>query len=152
MLRQNGYLVESKFYLGMGGSEQGGRFFSVVVPDRTRESLQFVIKKFILPGTHVRSDGWRAYRNLDEIPEFPYVHTAVVHNDSYVNELGEHTNTIEGTWNGIKQKIPKQSYRDALVLQSYLCEQMWRKGHKGREIPAFVQALCDYTYDRDSCY
>ena len=41
-----------------GIERNSGRSFLVEVPDRTVESLRAAIERWILPGSHVVSDGW----------------------------------------------------------------------------------------------
>ena len=51
-----------------GGIERGsGRCFLVEVPDRTRETLEDKIKQYILPGSHIISDGWPSYARIENI-------------------------------------------------------------------------------------
>src|SRR3954465_8321067 len=51
-----------------GGIERGtGNCFLVEVPDRSAATLEPLIERYILPGTHVISDGWAAYANIDRI-------------------------------------------------------------------------------------
>ena len=59
-----GYHVETKWVFGgvevtedSTGSQRGGKFFTIVVPNRTRETLHAVIKQFISPGSLIVSDG-----------------------------------------------------------------------------------------------
>jgi hypothetical protein len=61
-----------------------------------------VIKKFILPGTNICSDYWKAY---DEIPNAGIDYFKVNHSKNYVSpDTRAHTNTIEAKWNNLKKK------------------------------------------------
>ena len=54
-------------------------------------------------------------------------HFTVNHSQAYVDpDTGVHTNTIEGTWNGIKLNIGSSNRRKG-VINSYLLEYIWRK-------------------------
>ena len=147
-----GHSVETKWVFGgveitptADGKKKGGRFFSVVVPNRTRETLQRVIKQFIKPGTKIVSDGWAAYKDLDKIPDYSYQHEVVNHSKRFKNhDTGAHTNTIEGKWCKLKRSIPRQGFREDGVLQGYLGEQMWRHTNKGHLWEAAMSALKDY--------
>lgn len=74
-----------------------------------------------------------------------YDHVVVNHSLHYVDPAtGLHTNTIEGTWNGLKKKIPRQGFKRDGILQSYLGEQMWRRANKGRLWEAALKAIKNY--------
>lgn len=69
-----------------GGIERGSRkCFLVEVPDRTRATLEQKIEEFILPGTHIMSDGWASYGYIDEIQGGIYTHSVVIHEENFVD-------------------------------------------------------------------
>ena len=77
--------------------------FLVPVPDRTADTFMTVIDAWIEPGTRVISDCWAAYRDLDALG---YMHCTVT--ISFVNDEGDHTNTIDSKWGHVKAyKRPK---------------------------------------------
>nr|KAG5690783.1 hypothetical protein BaRGS_015310 [Batillaria attramentaria] len=52
-----------------GGIErESGKCFMVEVPDRSRATLEPIVLHYILPGSHIIPDGWRAYGNLAQAP------------------------------------------------------------------------------------
>lgn len=125
--------------------KRGGAFFAVVVPDRTAATLLPLITQFVLPGTKIISDGWSAYGQIQNIQEQNYDHVAVNHSLHYVDPVtGLHTNTMEGMWNGMKKKIPRQGFKNDKMLQEYLGEQMWRRANKGPLWEAAMEALKKY--------
>ena len=65
-----------------------------------------VINAWIKPGTTIISDCWSAYRNLDAQG---YTHRTVNHTIAFVNEEGDHTNTIESKWGHVKAYL--KSYK-----------------------------------------
>ena len=78
---------------------------------RTREVLEPIISKHVAPGTHIITDGWKAYRHLEEKGLFffrmfslyvlclGYKWSWVNHDRHYVDpETGDHTNKIESSW------------------------------------------------------
>ncbi len=80
-----------------GGVERGtGKCFMVEVPNRTTVTLEQKISQFILPGMHIISDGWSAYRNIGSMNGGIYTHS-VVNCVNFTNlEDGEvHTQSIE---------------------------------------------------------
>ena len=71
-----------------GGIERGsGKCFLVQVPDRTRHTLFPLIQQYILPGTHIISDGWAAYAAIDTINHGIYSHSVVNHSVNFVNPI-----------------------------------------------------------------
>lgn len=49
-----------------GISRKTGNVFMVTVERRDRETLIPIIKRWILPGTLIIADGWKAYDTLEE--------------------------------------------------------------------------------------
>ena len=152
-----GHYVDTKWVFGgieitnVNGKKRGGRFFAVVVPDRSKESLIPVLRKFIRPGTEIVSDGWSAYRCVGDLTdegeqEALYTHFSVNHSLHYVDpESGRHTNTIEGKWGALKKAIPRQGFREGSILQEYLGEQWWRNVNKGHLWEASLEALKNFV-------
>ncbi|KAG0437257.1 hypothetical protein DMUE_3795, partial [Dictyocoela muelleri] len=72
-----------------------------VVPDRSRDTLEKIIKNIVVDATLIISDGAKAYDKL----ELGYQHLNVIHNENFVDTLtGAHTQTIESLWNIFKKK------------------------------------------------
>lgn len=77
-----------------GGIEEDGRgSFLACVEERSTEALLPLIKEWILPGTLIVSDGWKAYTNLSK---HGYQHSVVNHSKEWKNSDGHTTNKIEG--------------------------------------------------------
>ena len=53
---------------------------------------------------------------------------------------GVHTNTIEGTWNAVKQKINKR-HRTHHLIEGYLAQFVFRRMNQGRLGTALVQVI-----------
>jgi hypothetical protein len=77
-----------------GGVErESGRTFLVPVPEKTADTLVYVIHASIETGTTLISDCCFAYRDIGSLG---YTHRAVNHNISFVNpDTVDHTNTSE---------------------------------------------------------
>jgi len=103
-----------------GGIERDSnppKCFFVSVPDRSAATLVPIIKRFILPGTTILSDCWKAYSCLrDE----GYLHETVNHSVEFVSETGAHTNGIESRWNAVK-KIAAALQHKQRIIQFVLC-------------------------------
>ncbi|KAF8772021.1 hypothetical protein HNY73_019370 [Argiope bruennichi] len=90
---------------------------------RTSEELVSVLKEWVLPGTEIISDCWKAY---DCLKDEGFTHLQVQQNLHFKDpETGAHTNTIEGTWSAIKRALRNTPH------DLYLFEYVWRKtlGH-----------------------
>ncbi|GFR59291.1 hypothetical protein ElyMa_000051700 [Elysia marginata] len=74
-----------------------GNCFMVEVPNRNRATLEPIIRQFILPGTHIISDGWAAYANTPNIGGGIYTHEVIIHEDHFVDpdDDSAHTQNIE---------------------------------------------------------
>ena len=81
-----------------------GRCLLQEVRDRRRVALQDLVGQWILPQSHIMSDGWAAYATLDQTPQH-YQHSVVVHENDFVDPADRsiHTNNIEHLW--INQSI-----------------------------------------------
>ena len=124
------------------------RCFAVVVPDRTRETLLPIIKAHIHPGSIIRSDFWKAYDVIPFQPGFDYIHEKVNHSKEFVSEEGVHTNTIEGTWSGIKRNTPVRK-RTNKSLPGCLFEFIWRRRNHQNLWNGLMQCLKDIYYYGD---
>jgi hypothetical protein len=83
------------------------------------------------------SDMWRAYPRI--AAELEMEHRTVNHSREFVSADGVHTNSIEGTWCGLKLMIPKRN-RSANV-EDHLWEYIWRKLHRDNVWGSFLEAL-----------
>ncbi|KAI4292756.1 hypothetical protein PAPHI01_2030 [Pancytospora philotis] len=63
--------------------------------------------RYVHPASIIYSDGWRGY---SRVREHFAAHFVVNHSRHFVDLLtGAHTNTIEGNWSAVKEKIPRRS-------------------------------------------
>ena len=109
-----------------GGIEHGNsaNLFLVTVEKRDAATLLALIEKWILPGSKVVSNGWKAYSSLENLG---YTHEVDVnHRLSFINKNGEHTNTIEGDWCHVKACLPPYNSRNHMFT-AYLSKYMFAK-------------------------
>ncbi|GFU87764.1 mitotic-spindle organizing protein 2A [Trichonephila clavipes] len=88
-----------------------------------------VIKEWVVPGSVIISDCWRAYNCLSHEG---YQHLRVNHSLTFKDpETGAHTNSIEGTWSAIKRSLRNHAAHVEGEFDHYLAEYMWRRrrGH-----------------------
>ncbi|GFW97317.1 DDE_Tnp_IS1595 domain-containing protein [Trichonephila clavipes] len=108
-----------------------------VVEYSRRESplcLPELIREWILPGTTIIPDCWRAYECLSDEG---YRHLTVNHSLTFKDpETGAHTNAIEGTWSAIKRNLKGHTAHVEGQFDSYLAEYMWRRSNEHKMIDA----------------
>ncbi|UYV68838.1 hypothetical protein LAZ67_6001224, partial [Cordylochernes scorpioides] len=124
-------------------------FFFQVVADRRARTLIAVIKKYVLPGTTIISDGFRSYYKLDQEG---FDHLVVNHKLHFKDpETGAHTNNIEATWGAAKKlHVGKRKVKDS--LEFYLSEYWWRRKHYVEDMPALWQRYgTEILYKHRSC-
>jgi hypothetical protein len=86
---------------------------------------------------------WRSYSRL---VEHGYDHRTVNHSIHFRDpETGTHTNTIEGTWNGVKMCIaPRNRTRDD--IDEHLMEFTWR--HNQADLwQGYLNVLRDISFN-----
>lgn len=85
----------------LGLIERGGKVVIVPIPNRSRQAIHEIIKKHVVPGSKIYTDGWAAYRNLTDL----YDHDYVEHSSKEYVRGDVHTNTIENVWSFLKKSI-----------------------------------------------
>lgn len=99
-----GHAVEGQWVFG-GVDRESGDFFLVPVEKRDAETLIKLVKEYIVEGSIIYSDCWRAYNTLKSCG---FQHYTVNHSLNFKDpETGVHTNTIEGLWRHAKHRIPE---------------------------------------------
>ena len=116
----------------LGGIQRGtDSCFLTICPENVRDepTLTDLIKQWVLPGTTVLTDGWRAYWNLND---HGFVHFDVKHCRNFVDPAtGTHTNTIEGMWTHSKRAagLHRGGRRSTDSLALDLTLYMWMRQH-----------------------
>lgn len=113
------------------------------VVDRSAATLEDVIRRHVLPGSIVHTDLWKGYSSLGS--NLDLVHRTVNHSIGFKDyETGVHTNTVEGTNNGLKIHIrPRNRTAD---VDEHLEEFVWRRKHCNHLWDGFIHALIDVHY------
>lgn len=141
---EHGHPVEGVWILGGVERTEERKVFLVQVPDRTADTLQRFIESHVYEGSIIYSDLWKGYLGLSE--RMNVQHYTVNHSENFVDsDTGAHTNTIEGTWSGVKRKIPVRK-RTKSYIDDHLLEFVWRRKHSHELWPAFFAALKDVDY------
>jgi transposase-like protein len=84
----------------MGMLERGKTVRAVVVADRTKLTMQPIIRENVETGSMVMSDEWAGNYRMDD----EYIHGVVNHLETYVNG-NIHTNGMENFWSLLKRSI-----------------------------------------------
>lgn len=132
-----GHRVEGQWVFG--GYERGsGEIFMVPVEKRDRSTLLPIIERWILPGTTVHSDFWKAYDCLDSEG---YNHLKVNHSIEFVDaETGACTNHIEASWR-VAKKHCDTGGRKKEFFGGYLAKYMFLKRCRSQHLDPFFEFL-----------
>ena len=133
-----GHHVDGVWILGAVEKTEPKRIILVVVDDRKKEPLENKLKAYIKEDSVVYTDGWRAYNNLSAHFED---HGVVNHSENFKDPVtGVHTNTIEGSWAGVKLHVPfRGRTKDKVSL--YLVRYMLIKNDTGHPLARLLNYL-----------
>jgi transposase len=130
---------------------KAGRVVVRVTRDVKRETLQGMVREYVLPKSTVYTDEFQGYGNLNLMQDgdgenMGYRHRRINHSEGvYVaSAFGEsiHTNTIEGFWSLIKRGIGGTHHAvSAKFLQEYLNEYSFRYNRRDVPRPMFKLIL-----------
>ena len=113
--------------------------FMFTVPNRSAATLLPIIQGSIRQGSTVMSDLWRAYGGVAALG---FTHLTVNHSLNFVEPItGAHTQAIERSWKSAKERNKRHNGTHRTMLDSYLCEWMWRQRHK--QLDKFDKILAD---------
>lgn len=109
----------------VGGIERGSRnIFLATVDSRDEQTLMKVLQDNVLPGTHVITDCWKSYNNLEK---YGYQHSTVNHSQNFVDPVsGAHTQNIEREWREVRARIPRFG-RAKQHFAGYLAESIFKR-------------------------
>lgn len=141
-----GHRVEGAWVFGGVENTPARRFFAVIVEQRDKATLMPLIRKLIGPGSVIVSDEWKAHKIKDQVG-FNHTHETACHEREFVNtDTGACTNTIEGTWAGVKCNIPQRK-RNKKELQNCLFEFAWRRNNEGNLWNVLLRTSAETKHD-----
>lgn len=109
--------------------------FLYSVPNKNKDTLIACIKECILPGSVIISDLWKAYSTIERIEGYDFKHYTVNHSENFVDpSTGAHTQSIESLWAAAKRRNKIEAGTRRTMLDSYLCEFMWRQRNMGKDL------------------
>ena len=116
--------------------------FLVTVSNKNAETLLPLIKKYILPGTTVVSDCWRAYSGIGGEG---YEHKTVNHKLHFIDPTTKATtNHVERMWKEVKQRNKIECETNRALIDSYLAEFMWRQKFKKDPFTSLLKQIAEY--------
>ncbi len=84
------------------GMVSGKTVKTVVIPSTSKQYIQPIVRKNVVPGATIITDEWWGYRGLSD----QYNHFVVDHaRGQYMTDTGHTTNRIEGFWTWLKRSI-----------------------------------------------
>ncbi|CAI9725412.1 XP_029639225.1uncharacterized protein LOC115214241 [Octopus vulgaris] len=132
---------------------RSGKCCMVEVPNRKQQTLEPIIRQWILPGSRIIADAWVSFDLLKDIDFRLYSNDSVVHERDIVNQNDPnvHAQIIENTWMRAKRKLKKQCGTSDALFSSYLHEFLWKNKpfiltriHTGEKL--YHCDICDKTY------
>ena len=108
---------------------------------RDRTTLFHIISQNVQTGSHILTDGWKAYIGLEELG---YTHDTVNHSDNFVNpETGACTNQIENVWKWLKYGLPPTGTKKHNLL-GYIYRFMWNKKYGNNRFKNIVAHIASH--------
>ena len=132
-----GHKVDGVWILGMI-EKKSKKIILVQVDDRKLKTLNDIIISYVDPNSEIRTDKWNGYSNLkDHFSSHETVNHSLYYKDPVTNV---HTNTIEGSWAGIKMHIPPRG-RTKTLITMYLIRYMIIKNENEAPFKAILNYL-----------
>jgi ISXO2-like transposase domain len=138
-----GHRVEGVWVVGGVERTASRMMFAEVVQDRSATTLRDVLVRHVRSGTVILTDMWKGYSDLHSIG---LTHDTVNHSIGFISPTGVHTNSIEGTWNGIKIGVPSRN-RTFGDMPDFLLEFIWRRKNAGDLWGGLLNAFRTISYE-----
>ena len=133
-----GRMVREQWVFG-GIDTTTKKCFLVPVERRDAATLLSIVQQYILPGTTIVSDCWRAYNAL---PTLGYQHLTVNHTYHFVDSvIYVHTNNVENSWMRSKMRSKREMGTKLDLLGTYLTEFMWRTSVAGDPFDNIIEGI-----------
>ena len=125
-----GQIYPAQWVFG-GIDSENNDCFMVKIPDRSKTTLQRIIRSRIRDGTTIISDCWASYQGLELLG---YEHKTVNHTYNFVDPTDlVHTQKVESLWFTSKRRNKIECGTRRTFLSSYLTEFIWRKRIAGED-------------------
>ncbi|XP_023223848.1 uncharacterized protein LOC111625053 [Centruroides sculpturatus] len=125
---EKGRILKSTKWIVGGICKEDKNCFICHVKDRSENTLNWVVYKYVKSGSVIITDEWRSYNHIDDIKGLNIEHKTVNHSKNFVNpKTGDNIQNIERLWGYLKNKkhLPKHYTND--LSDSYLYMFMYKK-------------------------
>ena len=117
---------------------KSNKVFFQLVSNRTKKTLLPIISRYISKSATLHHDDWPSYRSLSQLG---YNDLVVNHTKGFKGPNGACTNTVEGLWGVLKQRITRMHGIELSKLDSYLSEYTFRYYYKDDMLHALLKCL-----------
>ena len=111
----------------IGLLKRGGKVFTQIVENCSKQALMPIIKGQVLSATTVYTDGWKSY---DGLILDGYKHHRIHHHENQFARGKNHVNGIESFWSFTKLRLAKLHGVRAHFFPLHLKESEWRFNHR----------------------
>jgi transposase-like protein len=118
--------------------KRGGKVFTKIVENCSREELMPIIQGKIIEGSTVHTDGWKAY---DGLVLNGYDHYRVFHSSNEFVRGKSHVNGIECFWSFCKRRLSKFNGCKSENFPIFLKECEWRYNHRDEDLLKLIKKL-----------
>jgi len=122
----------------IGLLKRGGKVFTEIVENCSRQALEPIIKGQVLSETTIYTDGWKSY---DGLVLGGYKHHRIHHHRNEFARGKNHVNGIESFWSFAKLRMAKLRGIRADSLIIHLKESEWRWNHRDVHLYSFLLKL-----------
>lgn len=111
--------------------KRGGKVYVSIVKNCKKEQLMPIIKRKILEGSTIYTDGWKSY---DGLILNGYKHYRIYHSKDEFARGKNHVNGIESFWSYTKRRLSKFNGIKKERFSIFLKESQWRFNHRHDDI------------------
>jgi transposase-like protein len=111
----------------VGLLKRGGKVYTQIIVNCTKEQLLPVIQGKVLSGSNVYTDGWTSY---DGLILYGYKHKRIHHHENEFARGKNHVNGIESFWSFTKRRLNKLNGIQKRYFLLHLKESEFRWNHK----------------------
>ena len=129
----------------IGLLKRGGKVFTQIVENCSKQALVPIIKGKVLSEATVYTDGWKSY---DGLILDGYKHHRIHHHENEFARGKNHVNGIESFWSFTKLRLAKLHGLRPICFPLHLQESEWRFNH--RQDNLYLLILKNLRLDRKS--
>ena len=119
----------------IGLLKRGGRVFTEIVENCSKQALMPIIKGQVLSAATIYTDGWKSY---DGLVLGGYKHHRIHHHENQFARGKNHVNGIESFWSFTKLRLAKLRGIRPASFPIHLKESEWRWNHRHDNLYRFL--------------